>query len=99
MLLVCGTIGSMFPGMTVAKLAAKAAACIAVWLVAFAAMPAEDRALLDERQRALIGLWRALLARVHPEWDKERVRTAVHGAFGMLNASDFAYKSFVVAGK
>jgi antigen flippase len=44
MLLVCGTIGSMFPGMTVANLAAKAGACIAVWLVAFAAMPAEDRA-------------------------------------------------------
>ncbi len=44
MLLVCGTIGSLFPGMTVARLAAKAAACIAVWLIAFAAMPAEDRA-------------------------------------------------------
>ena len=23
---------------------------------------------------------------MHPEWDAERVRTAVHGAFGMLNA-------------
>ncbi|MFN8199435.1 MAG: hypothetical protein U0R72_14075 [Nakamurella multipartita] len=22
----------------------------------------------------------------HPDWDVERVRTAVHGAFGMLNA-------------
>ena len=49
-------------------------------------LPAEDRSLLDERQRALIGRWRALLAQVHPEWDAERVRTAVHGAFGMLNA-------------
>jgi AcrR family transcriptional regulator len=49
-------------------------------------LPAEDRSLLDERQRTLIGRWRALLAQVHPEWDAERVRTAVHGAFGMLNA-------------
>jgi AcrR family transcriptional regulator len=49
-------------------------------------LPAEDRALLIERQRALVGRWRALLAQVRPEWDEERVRTAVHGAFGMLNA-------------
>ena len=57
MLLVCGTIGSMFPGMTVARLAAKAAACIAVWLVAFAAMPAEDRARSSPvaRQRTRAG--------------------------------------------
>ena len=49
-------------------------------------LPTEDRDLLDERQRALIGRWRTLLAQAHPEWDGERVRTAVHGAFGMLNA-------------
>ena len=49
-------------------------------------LPAEDRAMLDERQRSLIGGWRGLLARAHPDWDRERVRTAVHGAFGMLNA-------------
>ena len=49
-------------------------------------LPAEDRELLDERQRALIGRWRGLLSRVHPDWDAERVRTAVHGAFGMLNS-------------
>ncbi len=59
---------------------------IAVFIREVHSLPAEDRALLDERQRALIGLWRALLARAHPDWDGERVRTAVHGAFGMLNA-------------
>ena len=59
---------------------------MAVFIREVHSLPVEDRALLDERQRALIGLWRALLARVHPDWDEERVRTAVHGAFGMLNA-------------
>jgi len=59
---------------------------IAVFIREVHSLPAEDRALLDERQRALIGLWRVLLARVHPDWDGERVRTAVHGVFGMLNA-------------
>jgi AcrR family transcriptional regulator len=49
-------------------------------------LPAEDRDLLDERQRALVKRWRVLLAQAHPEWESERVRTAVHGAFGMLNA-------------
>ncbi|MEP7129600.1 MAG: hypothetical protein ABI770_00575, partial [Sphingomicrobium sp.] len=42
-LLICGAIGSLFPGMTAVRLAAKAAACIAVWIVAWLAMPAEDR--------------------------------------------------------
>lgn len=49
-------------------------------------LPADDRDLLVQRQRQLVGRWRELLARVHPDWDRERVRTAVHGAFGMLNA-------------
>jgi AcrR family transcriptional regulator len=49
-------------------------------------LPAADRELLEQRQRALVGRWRSLLSRVHPDWDAERVRTAVHGAFGMLNA-------------
>jgi AcrR family transcriptional regulator len=49
-------------------------------------LPTEDRELLDERQRALIGRWRILLAQAHPDWDGERVRTAIHAAFGMLNA-------------
>jgi O-antigen/teichoic acid export membrane protein len=55
-LLVCGVGGSLFPGMTLGRLTLKAAACIAVWLVAFALMPAEDRgrirrALADARAR------------------------------------------------
>jgi AcrR family transcriptional regulator len=49
-------------------------------------LPAEDRTLLDERQRVLVRKWRTLLGHAHPDWDVERVRTAVHGAFGMLNA-------------
>jgi len=49
-------------------------------------LPAEDRTLLDERQRVLVRKWRTLLGHVHPDWDVEQVRTAVHGAFGILNA-------------
>lgn len=49
-------------------------------------LPAEHRAKLDERQRTLVGRWRMLLGDVHPEWDREVVRTTVHGCFGMLNA-------------
>ncbi|HEY4992117.1 MAG TPA: DUF2087 domain-containing protein, partial [Nakamurella sp.] len=49
-------------------------------------LPAEDRDLLIARQRELVGRWRTLLGRAHPDWAPERVRTAVHGAFGMLNA-------------
>jgi hypothetical protein len=49
-------------------------------------LPPEDGELLVERQRVLVGRWRTLLAQAQPEWDTERVRTAVHGAFGMLNA-------------
>ncbi len=49
-------------------------------------LPAEDRQLLVARQRALVRRWCTVLGAVHPDWDRERVRTAVHGAFGMLNA-------------
>ncbi len=49
-------------------------------------LPAEDRDLLVARQRALVRRWCTVLGEVHPEWDRERVRTAVHGAFGMLNS-------------
>ena len=59
---------------------------MAVFLREVHHLPAADRDLLEQRQRALVGQWRALLSRAHPEWDTERVRTAVHGAFGMLNA-------------
>lgn len=49
-------------------------------------LPPEERTLLDEHQRVLVRKWRTLLGHAHPDWDVERVRTAVHGAFGMLNA-------------
>jgi O-antigen/teichoic acid export membrane protein len=58
MLLVCGVIGSLFPGMSAIRLGAKAIACVIVWLVALAVMPAPDRArvrstLNNVRTRAL----------------------------------------------
>lgn len=59
---------------------------IAVFIREVHHLPEADRDLLVERQRALVGRWRTLLAQAHPDWDAERVRTAVHGAFGMLNA-------------
>ena len=49
-------------------------------------LPAQDRQLLVQRQRELVGRWRTLLAQAHPDWDPEKVRIAVHGVFGMLNA-------------
>lgn len=49
-------------------------------------LPPEHASKLAERQRTLVRRWRALLSGVHPEWDREVVRTAVHGCFGMLNA-------------
>ena len=48
-------------------------------------LPPDHRDRLRDRQRALVGRWRRLLAGVHPEWSTEEVRTAVHGVFGMLN--------------
>jgi AcrR family transcriptional regulator len=48
-------------------------------------LPPEQRERLRRRQRELVGRWRALLAAAHPEWSTERVRTAVHAAFGLLN--------------
>ena len=48
-------------------------------------LPPDHRDRLRDRQRALVGRWRRLLAGVHPEWSTDEVRTAVHGVFGMLN--------------
>ena len=48
-------------------------------------LPPERRERLRRRQRALVGRWRGLLADAHPDWSAEHVRTAVHGAFGLLN--------------
>lgn len=49
-------------------------------------LPLEHGARLRERQRALVHHWRDLLQAVHPGWSAERVRTTVHGVFGLLNA-------------
>ncbi len=49
-------------------------------------LPLEHGARLRERQRALVHRWRDLLQAVHPDWSGERVRTTVHGVFGLLNA-------------
>jgi len=59
---------------------------MAVFLREVHHLPPEHRDRLRGRQRALVGRWRTLLAAVHPDWSTERVRTAVHGVFGMLNA-------------
>ena len=58
MLLVCGVIGSLFPGMSATGSAAKAAACGIVWLVAIAADAPEDRARVRAvaRERACAAL-------------------------------------------
>jgi len=49
-------------------------------------LPDEQARQLRHRQRDLVARWRVLLAGVHPDWPAERVRTAVHAVFGMLNA-------------
>jgi hypothetical protein len=49
-------------------------------------LPQEHADRLRQRQRGLVTEWRELLASVHPTWDAERVRTTVHGMFGMFNA-------------
>jgi hypothetical protein len=49
-------------------------------------LPQEHAERLRQRQRGLVTEWRELLALVHPTWDSERVRTTVHGMFGMFNA-------------
>lgn len=49
-------------------------------------LPVQHGTGLRDRQRALVNTWRELVARVHPDWSAERVRTSVHAVFGMLNA-------------
>ena len=49
-------------------------------------LPDEHRRLLEESQRALVGRWRLALSAAHPDWPDERVRTAVHACFGLLNS-------------
>lgn len=49
-------------------------------------LPAEQSEHLALRQRHLIGRWRRLLAAAHPDWSVQRVRSAVHAAFGLLNS-------------
>ena len=62
-LVICGAIGSLYPGMSLERLAAKAAACGCVWVAAYLVMPAEDRGRV---RRTLADIWRrgiALLSR------------------------------------
>ena len=63
MLLVCGAAGSLLTGITMAKLGARAAVCIAVWLGALALMPAEDRARVRQTVDGVRARGLALLAR------------------------------------
>ncbi|WP_037364836.1 TetR/AcrR family transcriptional regulator [Nakamurella lactea] len=49
-------------------------------------LPDRESAQLMQRQRTLVHRWRELVAELHPDWPEQRVRTAVHAAFGLLNA-------------
>lgn len=49
-------------------------------------LPEDQAAALRERQRHLVGEWCDLVGRAQPSWEREQVRTSVHGVFGMLNA-------------
>lgn len=49
-------------------------------------LPDVEAGKLRERQRALVHRWRELVAALHPGWSEQRVRTAVHAAFGLLNS-------------
>lgn len=49
-------------------------------------LPDGESEQLLNRQRAVVHRWRELVAAVHLDWPAERVRTAVHAAFGLLNA-------------
>lgn len=49
-------------------------------------LPDEYREALQARQRRVVHHWRSLTSAVHPDWDAERVRTAVHATFGLLNS-------------
>jgi hypothetical protein len=46
LLIACGFVGSRYWGLSVRMLSAKAAICVVAWLLAYAIMPAEDRARL-----------------------------------------------------
>jgi AcrR family transcriptional regulator len=49
-------------------------------------LPDPESGRLRQRQRALVHRWRELVAELHPDWPEQRVRTAVHASFGLLNA-------------
>jgi O-antigen/teichoic acid export membrane protein len=46
-LLVCGAVGSWYPGVAIGVMGAKAAICAVTWVVAFYVMPVEDRSRLQ----------------------------------------------------
>lgn len=61
-------------------------AAMAVFVREVHHLPDDQSTGLAQRQRALVHRWRELVTRVHPDWPPEQVRTAVHGAFGLLNS-------------
>ena len=42
-LVICGGIGSLLPGISIERIIVRAAACLAVWIAAYVVMPGEDR--------------------------------------------------------
>lgn len=59
---------------------------MAVFLREVHHLPAPQGEHLVVRQRNLIGRWRVLLTAAHPDWSEQRVRSAVHGGFALLNS-------------
>jgi PST family polysaccharide transporter len=62
-LIVGGTVGSRYPGLSITLIAAKAMVCLALWIAALASVPAVDRARL---QLAATRLVRGLRAHSTP---------------------------------
>lgn len=63
-LLVAGAVGSRFPGLSLALIGQKALVCLALWIAALAAVPAVDRARLQQGAARAV---RSLRAHAAPE--------------------------------
>jgi O-antigen/teichoic acid export membrane protein len=71
-LIIAGGIGSRYPGLALGLLAAKAAACVALWLTALALLSAADRARL---RSAVVGVIQRRTLRAATQ--DERAATAI----------------------
>jgi hypothetical protein len=58
-LLVGGAVGSRYPGLSLALIGQKAMLCVALWITALAAVPAVDRARLQQGATRFVRALRA----------------------------------------